>query len=343
MPACRCASARISAGSPRARARAARRCDRSGWRDRACRAPLRAPRRSARLERDGGDVPVAGGGDGDQAEIEHRGVEVAARYSQRHRLLPPVARVSEGELGAEGADDDVLQVRLGRAVERIPPELGVEIYAVALDPLHRRDAAGRALVAFAADVLALGVVDAEAGRAERPELGVPAELGVEVRRVVALVELLAAGRERQAEAGRVVQDRAGGGVGIVDAVLVGIVDRGRRKQGEVADASSRSSRRSRRRASPPRPTGRPGRRRPSPAPGRTSGCRSGCAPSRSPSKSKKASPTVIVAVSRLPSVKMMPPAMSATPAYMIGPATSDRSYSAVSSAALEPLPSWRRP
>jgi hypothetical protein len=38
----------------------------------------------------------------------------------------------------------------------------------------------------------LGDGHAEPGRAERPELGVPAELGIEVRRIVALVELLAA-------------------------------------------------------------------------------------------------------------------------------------------------------
>ena len=36
------------------------------------------------------------------------------------------------------------------------------------DPLDRRDAPGRALVAFAADVFALGVVDAEPGRPDRP-------------------------------------------------------------------------------------------------------------------------------------------------------------------------------
>ena len=74
--------------------------------------------------------------------------------------------------------------------------------------------------------VALRIVDAEAGRTDRPELGVVADLAVEIVGVVALVKILPAGGERQAESGRVVKDRGGAGIGVVDAVLVRIVDGG---------------------------------------------------------------------------------------------------------------------
>ena len=77
--------------------------------------------------------------------------------------MPPgfLARRSEGEPGAEGSNRDVLQARLGAAVEFVPAELAVEVDAVAIDPLHRRDAVGGALCTLAADVVALRIVDAE--------------------------------------------------------------------------------------------------------------------------------------------------------------------------------------
>ena len=86
-----------------------------------------------------------------------------AVISQLSSTLPAVSSL-EREFGAEGADDDVLEVRFGGAVEAVPAELGVEVDAVALDLLHRRDAVGFSLVALAAYVVALGVVDAETGR-----------------------------------------------------------------------------------------------------------------------------------------------------------------------------------
>jgi hypothetical protein len=84
-------------------------------------------------------------------------------------------------------------------VEFVPTQLAVEVDPVLIDALYRRQPKRGALVA---GVLALGMVDAEPGAAERPERGVQPtwRRGSRGR---CIVELMPAGGRREADAGRV--------------------------------------------------------------------------------------------------------------------------------------------